>query len=517
MNTKVKSTVSIWVVVLLSFVSLAAAGGDLSVVEAVQRGDRETVRSLLQRVDANETQPDGATALSWAVHRNDLESAELLIQAGADVNATNDYGVTPLSLACANIQNAAMVKRLLEAGSNPNSVQVKGETVLMTCSRTGNAEAVKLLLAHGVEVETKEPWRWQTALMWAAAKKHSDVVALLVEHGADVHSQTRGSFTPLMFAAQQGDIDSARILLTAGADVNQASPQYGTALVVASASGREQVAIFLLEQGAGPNETDSHGNTPLHYAVRKGFSELDGVRYDDNRPRPSNMPMLAQALIEHGANVNVRIKEFLKMRDDRPPIDITGATPFFLAAVSTDVPLMKLLADNGADIRLAVNEKTTPLIAAAMGACPGECRGMGKNEQNKQWESQAFAAVKMAVELGADVNATNDKGETAMHIAGFTGSDSIIQFLADKGAVVDPVAKSGETPWTMAMGISANLGIRGTYGHHESTVALLLKLGAKVRGREGMDPRGRLALVGNVGAEDGEIQPIDPDENQRYP
>ena len=139
-----------------------------------------------------------------------------------------------------------MVKRLLEAGSNPNSVQVKGETVLMTCSRTGNAEAVKLLLAHGVEVETKEPWRWQTALMWAAAKEHTDVVALLVEHGADVHSQTRGSFTPLMFAAQQGDIDSARILLTAGADVNQTSPRYGTALVVASASGREQAAIFLL-------------------------------------------------------------------------------------------------------------------------------------------------------------------------------------------------------------------------------------------------------------------------------
>ena len=517
MNTKVKSTVSMWVVVLLSFASLVAAAGDLSVVEAVQKGDREAVRSLLQRVDANETQPDGATALAWAVHRNDLESAELLIQAGADVNATNDHGVTPLALACANIQNAAMVKKLLEAGGNPNSVQVKGETVLMTCSRTGNEEAIKLLLAHGVEVGVKEPWRWQTALMWAAAKKHPDVVALLVEYGADVHAQTRGNFTPLMFAAQQGDIDSIRILLTAGADVNQVSPQYGTALVVASASGMAQAAIFLLEQGADPDLTDSHGNTPLHYAVRKGFSELDGVRYGVNRSRPSNMPTLAQALITSGADVNVRIKEFLKMRDDRPPIDITGATPFFLAAVSVDAPLMKLLADNGADVRLAVNEKTTPLIAAAMGACPGECRGQGKNEQNKEWEAKAFAAVKMAVELGADVNAANDTGQTAMHIAAFTGSDSIIQLLADKGAAVDPVAASGETPWTMAMGISANLGIRGTYGHHESTSALLLKLGAKVRGREGMDPRGRLALVGNVGAEDGEIEPIDPDENQRYP
>jgi ankyrin repeat protein len=471
---------------------------------------------LLQQVDANETQADGATALAWAVHRNDLESAELLIQAGADVNAPNDHGVTPLSLACANIQNAAMVKKLLEAGGNPNSAQVKGETVLMTCSRTGNAEAIRLLLAHGVEVDAKEPWRWQTALMWAAAKKHANVVALLVEHGADVHAQTRGKFTPLMFAAQQGDVDSARILLTAGADVNQVSP-HGSALLVASASSREQTAIFLLEQGADPNVVDVYGNTPLHYAVRQGFSELDGIRYDVNRPRPSNMPVLAQALIASGADVNVRIKEFLKMRDDRPPIDITGATPFFLAAVSVDAPLMKLLADNGADIRMSVNEKTTPLIAAAMGACPGECRGMGKNEQNKEWEAKAFAAVKMAVELGADVNAANDTGQTAMHIAAFTGSDSIIQLLADKGAAVDPVAASGETPWTMAMGISANLGIRGTYGHHKSTVALLLKLGAKVRGREGMDPRGRLALVGNVGAEDGETEVIDPNENQQYP
>src|ERR1700719_1938944 len=105
-------TLNWWTAALLSVVSFAAGGGDLRLAEAVQKGDREAVRSLLkQRADVNAAQADGATALSWAVHRDDLETAGLLIQAGANVNAANDYGVPPLSLACGN-GNASMVEKL---------------------------------------------------------------------------------------------------------------------------------------------------------------------------------------------------------------------------------------------------------------------------------------------------------------------------------------------------------------------------------------------------------------------
>ena len=109
MTVKVKTLGSWWTAALLSVTGLVAAGSDLSLLEAVQKGDKETVRSLVQQVDVNAVQADGATALAWAAHRGSLESAELLIRAGANVNAANDYGATPLSLACTN-RNSDMVE-----------------------------------------------------------------------------------------------------------------------------------------------------------------------------------------------------------------------------------------------------------------------------------------------------------------------------------------------------------------------------------------------------------------------
>ena len=516
MNIEVKTLGSWWMAALLSVASLAAAGSDLSLLEAVQKGDQKAVRSLLQQVDVNAAQADGATALAWAAHRGDLETAELLIEAGADVNAANDYGATPLSLACAR-RNTSMVKKLLQAGADPNSVLLKGETVLMTCSRTGSVEAVKSLLAHGADPNVREPWRWQTALMWTIAGKHSQIAGVLVERRADIHARTRGGFTPLMFAAQQGDVESARILVAAGADVNDVTEEYGSALMVAAAGAHEELAMFLLEQGADPNVADDRGITALHHAVQKGLSALTGVRYDQYRVAPSNLPELVQALLAKGADPNARIKQPLKMREEITIFDMSGATPFFLAAVATDAPVMRLLAASGADPRLAVEENNTPLMAAARGACPGECASQGQYLRNPEWERDALEAVKAAVEQGADLNAVNQTGRTAMHIAAFTGADSIVQYLADQGAKVDVPNESGETPWTMASGISANLEIRGSYGTHQSTADLLLKLGATPRGREGMDPRSRLLKLGAAGYEDGAPERIDPDGNQIHP
>ena len=519
MKIEVKNLTSWGMAALLSVASLAAAAGssDLSLLEAVQKGDQEAVRSLLlKQVDVNGAQADGATALAWAAHRGDLETAELLIEAGADVNAANDYGATPLSLACAK-RNTAMVKRLLQAGADPNAVLLKGETVLMTCSRTGSVEAVKSLLAHGADPNVKEPWRWQTALMWAIAGSHSEIAGALIERRADVHARTRGGFTPLMFAAQQGDLESARILVAAGADVNEVTEEYGSALMVSAAGAYEALAMFLLEQDADPNVADDHGITALHHAVQKGLSALTGVRYDQYRMAPPNLPELVKAMLSKGADPNAQIKQPLKLREELTPFDMKGATPFFLAAVSTDAPVMRLLAAKGADPRLAVEENNTPLIAAARGACPGECAAQGQYGRNPEWERDALAAVKAAVELGADLNAVNQRGRTAMHMAAFTGADSIVQYLADQGAEVDPPDESGETPWSMASGISPHLERRGSYGTHQSTADLLLKLGAVPRSREGMDTRSRLLKLGAGGYEDSAPERIDPDGNQAHP
>jgi len=478
-----------WMVQALVFASLAYSSGDLRLLEAVENRDKEAVRSLLKDgADVNVSQGDGATALHWAAHWDDLETAELLIGAGANVNAANEYGVTPLSLACTN-QNGGLVEKLLQAGADPNAAQGTGETVLMTCASTGTVDAVKSLLERGADVSGKDSQKGQTALMWAVAGKHWEVSKLLIERGADVRLPSKGGFTPLLFAARSGDVNSARLLLAAGADVNEATPQHGSALVVASAGGHEELAIFLLENGADPNAADKDGITALHNAAQNGLAALTGVRYDASyRVRPPNMPQLAKALLARGANPNARIAKNVSRGPDGSPFLMRGATPLFLAAVSGDAGLMRILREGRADLRLTADGEITPLMAAARSACTGSCAFQGGNRVDEVAAKNAFEAVKVAVELGADVNATNEDGQTAMHMAAFTGNDAAVQFLADHGAKVDVKDKYGETPWSMATGISPVLRYRGLYGNHESTAKLLLKLGATQASRDEMDP-----------------------------
>ena len=471
-----------WMVALLCVSSLVAEGSDLRLIEAVRQGDRETLRLLLKEpVDVNVPQGDGTTALHWAAHRNDLEAAELLIGHGANRNAANDYGVTSLSLACTN-GNAAMVEKLLKAGADPNSTQWTGETVLMTCAHTGNLTALKSLLAYGADPNAKETHWEQTALMWALAAKHPSVAERLVEGGADVQARSKAGFTPLTFAAQQGDMDSVRMLLAAGADVNETSLEFGNVLTMASASGHQALSIFLLEKGADPNSPDSHGVTPLHHAVQQGLATLNGISYDDfYRLLPPNMPELVKALLAHGADPNARTTESVPLGPEGRSQRRTGHTALFLAALSGDAEIIRVLADNGADVLLAARGNTTPLMAAA-GSIMWRWRGTIDKRIGDPLE-----AVKVMVELGADIHATNRQGQTAMHAAGFAGEDEVIQFLADKGAKVDVQDRSGQTPWTMAKGMSPGKGSQGRYGSHPSAADLLLKLGGTERILESVD------------------------------
>jgi ankyrin repeat protein len=239
---------------MLSMASLGAAGSD--VADAVMAGDTAALRTLLaQRADVNTVQGDGATALHWAVYREDLETANLLIRAGANVKAANREGVTPLALACMN-GNAALVETLLNAGADANERLLNGETALMMASRTGNVAAMKVLLDHGANLNAKEGLRGTTALMWAAAQGHPAAVQLLIERGADMSARSNpdwrgkvvsyakaedprpsrkkenvyvepkptdmsdrsgGALTALVFAARRNDLDSVRVLLAAGA------------------------------------------------------------------------------------------------------------------------------------------------------------------------------------------------------------------------------------------------------------------------------------------------------------
>jgi hypothetical protein len=166
-----------------------AAAGPLPLVRRREGcGQGRAARALAERRERQRRGGGRHHRAALASYRDDVESADLLIRAGANVNAANDLGATPLWTASLNA-SAPMVKRLLDAGANPNIALLAGETPLMVASRSGNPAVVEQLIAKGASVNTRGT-RGQTALMWAVAQRHADCVKVLLAHGADVHARS---------------------------------------------------------------------------------------------------------------------------------------------------------------------------------------------------------------------------------------------------------------------------------------------------------------------------------------
>jgi uncharacterized protein len=471
-------------------------------VESARLNDLVSVKALLDKgIDANSSKADGSTALHWAALRDNREMVDVLISAGADPDMANEYGATPLWLACNN-KSDEMIEQLLNAGADPNASLWSGESPLMKCSLTGATNAIAAFIRAGAYVDAVESVQGQSALMWAAAKGHSDIVSLLIDNNADITAKTiatadklphscntcewkksSGGFTPLLFAARSGDIATTRFFMEAGADPNESTLEHGNSLVIAAAGGHFELALFLLQMGADPNSSDDAGLTALHHAVGGGLSLLNGVIYDGvYRIQPKNSLEFARVLLDAGADVNAQIKQDHLLGPDGTPFSMAGATPLLLAATSADVDMISLLQKYGADSGLSTKGKVTPLMAASQAACTGTCAYQeGGNVANTEAVQRAYSATKAVLEMGGiDIDATNNVGRTALHIAAFTGSDIVVKYLADHGADVNFKDNRGETPWTMASGMTTNIGNRGLYGRHESTADLLLKLGARV-------------------------------------
>jgi uncharacterized protein len=287
---------------VLCFAWASSHAAPMDLVTAAKKQDWQTVRSLLTNENSiNEAQGDGTTALAWTVYWDNLDTAKQLIDAGADVNAGNYLGVTPLILAARN-NNPHIIAALLEAGADPNQATWSGETVLMTAARTGGTQSITHLLDHGAAINTQEVRRGQTALMWAISYDHPNVAKVLIDRGANVNLRTKqlaepeefspmlmegfgsnvtaiakGGYSALMFAARQGDRVSASLILNKGVDVNEVSVEDGPALVIATAWGHADLAMDLLEWGADPNITDANGMTALHFTMRDGLKVLLGL------------------------------------------------------------------------------------------------------------------------------------------------------------------------------------------------------------------------------------------------
>jgi ankyrin repeat protein len=489
-----RPAVNVCLLVIVLSSSNFAAESDFRLSDAAKKGDARAVRVLLeqQRVDVNAPGIDGTTALHWSVRAEDLETAELLLSAGANARAADRYGVTPLYLASVN-GSAPLIRMLLDAGADPNSVDPAGETALMTAARTGHAEAIKLLLDRGASVKATDREFDQTALMIAVRENQPAAVKLLIDRGAALDARTRtgptpefrppckgtgcgsegvginrgglpdrgrrgaaaGAMTSLLYAARDGRLAEARLLVDAGADVQVAEANGITPLLMAILNNHLEVATFLLDRGADLSKDDFWGRSPLWAAVE--LRNRDMNNRDEDSPTDNGLdraPILdfIKVLLDRGANPNVRTREVPPSRSwlyslgDVSWVDYTGQTPFLRAALSGDTESMRLLLKYGADPNITTFAGTTPLMAAA---------GVNWVVAQTYTESKEalLEAVKLCLELGADVNATNSMGLTPLLGAANRGSNHLIEFLYDRGARLDVKDKEGRTPLSWAEGV----------------------------------------------------------------
>jgi len=454
--------------------------------DAVMNHDQATAAALVkQKVDVNAAQADGTTALHWAARWDDVAAAELLVRAGANAKAVNRFGMRPMALACTN-GSAAMVELLLKAGEDANViVSPDGDTALMMAARTGKVDAVRVLLDHGALVNGTNP-RGQSPLMWAVSEKNAAAAKVLIERGANVNAKTNplppprkldlifsaptpaGGMAALMFAARQNDLASVKTLLEGGADVNLQSADGSTALLVAIINEHNELATYLLEHGADPNLADDKGRAGLYVAIDMRDLEWSTRPAPPEKDKVDGLQMV-QALLKHGANPNARLVKKIPLRG-QPSFDgrwanQIGATPFWRAAQSDDVAVMRLLLENKADASIASADHTTPLMmAAGVGWSDGQSHGS---------MAEAPEAIQICLEHGADVNAVNDDGYTALHGASFRGAVNVVELLVAKGARMDIKNKEGRMPINMAEGMHIG---PGGWVEHEDVVALFKRL-----------------------------------------
>jgi ankyrin repeat protein len=464
------------------------AAGDAPLVTAARDGDLEGVRALIaRRANVNEPARDGSTALLWAAYHSDLEMARALIAAGAKVTTPNRYGITPL-LQASRTGDAPLLSALLKAGADLAVTHPDGETPLMAASRTGRADAVRLLLAAGADVNATDTYQQQTALMWAAAEGHLDAVKVLLAAGADPNRKARvttlaerkhadhatGGFTALMYAARNGHEDVVRALVKGGADPKLTNGDGATATVVAIVNDRFDLARVLLDLGADPNDGSLYFAVDMHDATTD-MRAHDGSRLRANHPNTLTALDLVKVLLDRGADPNKPFVGQLHSTTLCCGAEI-NSSPFYRAAVASDVEVLKLMLAHGAKIEwspsevkkagrgedggggrgMNANVGKTPIMVAMVGgrgapfaAGPGFERP-GPPPYREASNRSPLDALKVLLEAGADPNTKAPDGSTPLHQAVQARQVAIIRALVAAGAKLDATNKDNLTPLQLA-------------------------------------------------------------------
>lgn len=413
--------------------------------------------------------------LADAVQANDEKAVADLLAKGADPNAANSYGITPLWLSATN-GSVSVTHMLLRAGANVKAKLPHGETPLMTAARTGEPETIKLLIEFGADPNAAETSQGETALMWAAAENHPEAIHALIKGGADpnLHGKAldlapmkwmqvgmvdtllpRGGFTALMYAARQNAQDAVRALAESGADLDAQDPDGATAIQLAIINQHYDLAALLLEHGANPNIADNSGMTAVYAAV-----DMNTFRSDIGRPPRALQDKLTaldvlKLALKHKGDPNARLKKAIIGRHHGFGDNSLGegATALMRAAKSTDIDAMQALLEAGADpsLNMARGSNALLILAGARGKTADGLRLLAKH--------------------GADMNTADARGDRPIHLAAQGGLNDNVRLLVELGA--DPNATNG------AGKTALDLVTQPGRNRHDDTAAILRELGAK--------------------------------------
>ncbi|HZC78215.1 MAG TPA: ankyrin repeat domain-containing protein, partial [Ktedonobacterales bacterium] len=396
------------------------------------------LKMIAAGADVNAAQGDGTTPLHWAVYKIDVELTRALLQRRAKPDVINNYGSSPLAEA-AKVANARLVEMLLDAGSNVEVPNQEGQTTLMLAARAGSLDIAKLLVRHGANVNAKEKWRGQTALMWAADARSAELTRFLIDNKADVNARAlatdwpsqmtgeprnqyrpTGGLTPLLYAARSGCTECAVALLDAGADPNRPNPDGVTPLMVAIDNFAFDTARLLFDRGANPHLWDWWGRTALYTAIDMNTYSLDAYTERTGPPIVTTKTTaleLARLFLKAGVDPNHQLNMHRPGRGGNSgrsadEIITTGATPMLRAAGGLDSAAVRLLLEYGGRVDVPNAMGVTPLMAAA---------GLGMelsprfNPSANDAQDRSMATLEILSAAGADVNAriTDVKNLTA--------------------------------------------------------------------------------------------------------
>jgi ankyrin repeat protein len=379
-------------------VSITSGAGS-EVADAAQKGDRAAIEKLIkQKADVNAAQVDGATALHWAVYRDEPQLADILIRAGADVKAANSEGVTPLSMA-ALYGNAVMIDKLIKAGADAKQRGPNGETMVMLASRNGNPQAVTVLLEAGADVNARESIRGTTALMWAIEQKHPEAVKVLLAAGADPTAKSGGAGLPRNYMAPR--LNQRAVLLAQDRRRRAAAAgiTYEEQLTIDQKSGVEIGG----QRGLG-QALDANGN-PLPAAGRQGGAAAAPAQ--PAQPAPAAEPAPAAAAGGRGRAGGQAAAAQPQQQDPDDDNEVVvaglvgsgggGLTPLVFAAREGDLESAKLLVEAGAPINETTEYGWTPLLTAV-------------NNRN-------YLLASYLLDKGADPNIANKGAWTPLYLA----------------------------------------------------------------------------------------------------